>query len=98
MIKRELLKKSNQTKLTFVLPYDSAQAKISVVGDFNNWDPKANPLIKRTNGTASSSVTLEPNQRVRFRYFSADGKWFNDEAADLYEPGEHGEPNSVVII
>ena len=98
MIKRELLKKSNQVKVTFVQPYDGTQAKIAVVGDFNNWDPKANPLIKRTNGTASASITLDPHQRLRFRYFSADGKWFNDEAADAYEPGEHGDDNSVVIV
>lgn len=98
MIKRELLKKSNQMKLTFVQPYDAAQAKLSVVGDFNDWNPKANPLIKRANGTVSASVTLDPNQRVRFRYYSADGKWFNDEAADAYEPGAHGEDDSVVII
>ena len=97
MIKRELLKKSNQMKLTFVQPYDGG-IKVSVVGDFNNWDPKANPLIKRTNGTASSSITLDPNQRVRFRYYRGDGVWFNDEAADAYEPGEHGDENSVVII
>jgi 1,4-alpha-glucan branching enzyme len=98
MIKREVLKTSKQVKLTFIQPYNGSQARISVVGEFNNWDPKANPLIKRNNGTASVSVTLPAGQPVRFRYVTDQGVWFNDEAADAYEPGEHGEANCVVIV
>src|SRR5205085_2546331 len=55
MIKRELLKASNQVKLTFIQPVNGSQTRISVVGDFNHWNPKANPLIKRSNNTASAS-------------------------------------------
>jgi len=98
MIKRELLKASNQVKLTFIQPVNGSQTRISVVGDFNHWNPKANPLIKRSNNTASASVILPAGQRVRFRYVTGQGVWFNDEKADAYEPGEHGEDNCLVII
>ena len=98
MIKRETIKKSEQVKLTFIQPYDSTQPKVSVVGDFNGWDPTVAPLIKRNNGTASVSVTLPVGKRIRFRYVTQDNQWFNDETADAYEPSEHGSENCVVEI
>jgi 1,4-alpha-glucan branching enzyme len=69
-----------------------------VLGDFNQWDPAATPLIKRNNGTASASVVLPVGQRIRFRYLTESGDWFNDEAADAYEPGEYGTENCIVTI
>lgn len=98
MVKKENVKHSDKVKLTFVLAYDSAKPRIAVLGDFNGWDPTANPLIKRSNGTLSTSVTLEPGQRVRFRYYAADGVWFNDEGADTYEIGEYGAENGVMLV
>lgn len=98
MIKREVLKNANEVKLTFVLPYDNSKPRVAVLGDFNQWDPAATPLVKRNNGTASVSVILPAGQRVRFRYWAESGDWFNDEAADGYEPGEYGAENCVVSI
>jgi len=97
MIKREILKKSEQVKLTFVQPYDNTQPKVSVVGNFNGWDPTAAPLIKRSNGMASVSVTLPIGQRVVFRYVTQDNQWFNDDAADAYESSEHGSENCIIV-
>ncbi|MEZ4868396.1 MAG: isoamylase early set domain-containing protein [Caldilineaceae bacterium] len=98
MIKRENVKKTNQVKVTFIQPYDETKARTYVLGDFNDWTPKANPLIKRSNGTASASVTFDPGQRIRFRYYTEDGEWFNDESADAYEVGEHGAENCIVEV
>ncbi len=103
MIKREILKATNQVKLTFIQPVNiqlvnGSPAPVSVVGDFNSWNPKANPLIKRSNNTASASIILPVGQSVRFRYVTGQGVWFNDEKADAYEPGEHGEENCLVLI
>ena len=97
MLKRELIKGSNQVKVTFVIPHDPTQPKISVVGDFNNWDAGAAPMIKRNNDTRSVSIVLAPGQRYSFRYFSEDGQWFNDEAPDAFEPSQHGSQNCLVI-
>ncbi len=98
MIKREIIKNSDQVKLTFVLPYNGVQPRTSVVGDFNNWDPKATPLVKRGNGTASAALLLPAGQRIRFRYYTADGQWFNDEAVDMYECGEYGAENCILTV
>ena len=89
--------KNNQVKVTFSLPYSEGQAPVALVGDFNQWDPNSHRLAKRNNGTCSVSVVLEPNQRYRFRYYSAEGRWFNDEAAGSYEAGEHGSENCVLL-
>lgn len=98
MIKRQSVKSSKQVKLTFVQPYEEGKPRTYVAGDFNNWEPMDIPLVKRSNGTMSASVTVEQGQKVQFRYYAEDGTWFNDEAADTYEPGEFGADNSVVIV
>jgi 1,4-alpha-glucan branching enzyme len=97
MIKREPVKQSNQVKVTFVVPHDPAQPRISVLGDFNAWDPKANPLVKRANNTRSVSVTLEPNRQYQFRYRTEDGEWLDDEQADGYAPNEFGTQNCLIV-
>lgn len=98
MIKRQKVKNSDKVKLTFVQQYNESTPRTYVVGDFNEWDASETPMIKRSNGTISASITVEPEQRVRFRYYTEDGVWFNDEAADAYEPGEAGEDNCVVVV
>lgn len=97
MLKREPIKNSNQVKVTFVIPHHTDQGRVSVVGDFNNWDPTATPLVKRANNTRSASITLDTNQRYRFRYYTANDEWFNDDAADAYEPSEHGSENGILL-
>ena len=97
-----MIKKTNEqdgkVRATFVLPYADGQAAVSVVGDFNGWDPAANKLVRRKNGTRSTSVVLTPGARYRFRYFDADGVWFNDDEADAFELGEHGSEDCVLVL
>ena len=96
MIKKELKKKDKQVKVTFVLPQEEVSGKVSVVGDFNEWDPAATKLQKRSNGTYSASVNLAKGGEYAFRYFFEDGTWKNDEAADEVVPNLFGTTNSVV--
>lgn len=97
MLKRDIGKDAKQVKVTFVIPHNPDQPKVSVVGDFNSWDPSATPLIKRNNNTRSATVALEPGKRYSFRYYTEDGQWFNDEEPDAFAPSEHGAQNCVVI-
>jgi 1,4-alpha-glucan branching enzyme len=68
-------------RVTFVLPIDQPAGPVSVVGDFNGWDPFAHPLRKRTNGTRSVSVKVPVGSELHFRYLADGGIWFDDEAA-----------------
>ena len=97
MLKRQNVKGSKNVKVTFVVPDDPAKGKISVVGDFNDWQAGADTLVKRSNDTRSTSVTLSPG-RYAFRYYTEDGEWFNDESADDYEPNEMGSENCIVVV
>ncbi|MGD9795882.1 MAG: hypothetical protein AB7V43_20640 [Acidimicrobiia bacterium] len=81
-------------KVTFSLTIDQP---VSVVGDFNGWDPHAHPLAKRTNGTRSVAVVL-PAGRYAFRYLAADGEFFDDEAADGYEENGFGGFHGILLV
>jgi|tagenome__1003787_1003787.scaffolds.fasta_scaffold19576288_1 hypothetical protein len=96
MIKRTPVKSGDGVKVQFVLPEERLNGKISVVGEFNDWDPKATPLRKRTNGTRSASVVLEPGRNYAFRYLAENGHWYDEETADGAEPNGFGGWNSIL--
>jgi hypothetical protein len=48
-------------KLTFSLDLDRP---VSVVGDFNGWDPDAHPLKPRTNGRRSAAAARPTASRA----------------------------------
>ncbi|MEX1020156.1 MAG: isoamylase early set domain-containing protein [Litorilinea sp.] len=96
MLKRETTKHTNQIKVTFVVPDDPDLPRISVVGDFNNWDPEAHKLVRRSNNTRSVSLLLDAGAHYAFRYYTEEGRWFNDEAADGYAENEHGTQNGLI--
>jgi hypothetical protein len=81
----------------FVLVAPQA-VRVSLVGDFNNWDPTATPLERTpTGGTWSVTVPLSPG---RHEYsFVVDGKqWLPDPSAPLAPVDGLGAPNSVVLV
>ena len=97
MIRREPRKGDSQVKVTFEIPADGAHAPLSVVGDFNDWDPAATPLARR-GAAMRASVVLDAGRRYAFRYLADDGQWFNDDAADDYQPNDFGGSDSVVDL
>ena len=97
MLKRQPLI-GPSVKVTFALPLDHTPVDVSVVGDFNGWDPGLHPLKKRSNGTRSVSVTVPSGASYQFKYLAADGTWFCDEAADDYTLNEYHATNSVLRV
>lgn len=89
--------KGGQVKVTFTLPADEPEGKVSVAGDFNDWDESATTLRKRGD-KRSASVTLETGRRYAFRYRTAEGNWFNDDQAHAYERNEFGEDNAIIDL
>jgi len=95
VIKQTPVKGSKKVKVNFVLPKESTAGKVSVVGDFNGWDPYVHPLKPRSNGTKSVTVTLPVSQRFAFRYLDEQGQWLDDEAVDRV-PNNFGGVNGVL--
>lgn len=95
MIKRST--SGSHVKVSFVLPVEMVDQPVSVVGDFNGWDPLAHPLKKRSNGTRSVSVELEPGCTYRFKYLLDDGTWLDDPDAQTADNG-HGGIDSIVAV
>jgi 1,4-alpha-glucan branching enzyme len=68
-------------RVSFVLPATEPAGAVSVVGDFNDWNPYAHPLRKRTNGARSAVVTVPVGTTLHFRYLAEGGVWFDDDTA-----------------
>ena len=97
-----MIKRSNgpagAVKVTFVVSADECDRPVSVVGEFNGWDPLATPLRKRSNGTRSATVELPSGGSYRFRYLADGGDWFCESDADLYAHGEGAPADSLLVV
>ena len=81
-------------KFVFVAPQ---AARVSVVGDFNDWNEKATPMV-RSAGGGLWTITL-PLSAGRHTYaFVADGQWTADPSAPLAPDDGFGHANSVVLV
>ncbi|MET9622343.1 isoamylase early set domain-containing protein [Streptomyces sp. NPDC006464] len=83
VLERKRLK--GRTQVTFVLPENSPDGPVSVVGDFNHWNPTAHPLEPRGDGTRAARVSLPSHSAHSFRYLAAGDYWFDDEHADHHD-------------
>lgn len=93
MIKTTKAQRDGTVRVTFALPVEEPAAAVSVVGDFNDWDPFAHPLRPRSNKTRSASVTVPEGSTLRFRYLADGGHWFDD---DSVRPGA-GEDAIIAV-
>src|SRR5262245_14742672 len=71
--------------------------QVSLVGDFNRWDPVALPLRRSSDGrTWEVEVRLRPG---RYSYsFVVDGRLARDPAAPQEAGDDYGSPNSVLRL
>ena len=72
-------------RITFELPTAEPAGAVSVVGDFNDWDPYAHPLRKRGNGARTAVVSVPAGSTLHFRYLAEGGVWFDDETAGAHD-------------
>jgi predicted carbohydrate-binding protein with CBM48 len=79
----------------FVAPHASS---VALVGDFNDWDPKATPLrAASTGGVWSVEVPIQPGRHLYA--FVVDGTvWRPDPAAPRATAEDFGQPNSALTV
>ncbi|NOZ24585.1 MAG: hypothetical protein GXO94_00605 [Nitrospirae bacterium] len=99
-IKKQYLKTRPVCRVTFRLPKEAAPdaRKVSIVGDFNNWD-KGSAVMKRLkNGDFTITMELETGREYCYRYLIDATRWENDWWADRYRPNPFGCDDSVVVL
>src|SRR5690606_30140938 len=69
---------------------------VSVVGDFNDWDPRATPLTRTGDGVWSAVVRLRPGT-VRYAYLVDGTEWRADPHA-VASREEFGRPTSIAYL
>ena len=79
----------DRTEITFVRPADQPRGEVSVVGDFNGWEPGVHALVPRGDGFRAVTVAMPRRTRVGFRYLCEGGHWFDEAGADEYD-GRNG--------
>ncbi|MFE5517295.1 hypothetical protein ACFQ9Q_06100 [Streptomyces virginiae] len=65
-----------------LLPAAIPPGPVSVVGDFNDWQPGVHILQPRKDGKRAVTVELPAESTQSCRYLAAGDYWFNDESAD----------------
>ena len=98
MLKKNYSKTGQICRVTFKLPAAVEAEMVSLCGEFNEWDPEADPMHKLKDGSFSTTISLEANNSYRFRYFLDGERWENDWQADLYVPNEFGSEDSVITV
>ena len=93
MIKTTRPGRDGTVRVTFTLPADEPSGPVSVVGNFNDWNPFANPLRRRAKGTRSAAVTVQAGTTLHFRYLAEGGRWFDDETM----PALHGRDVALIV-
>jgi len=81
--------------LQFVLVAPHANS-VSLVGDFNDWDPKRSPM-RTANGIWATVVQLAPG-RYRYAFLVNGVEWRADPGAPTALDDEFGTPSSVVTV
>ncbi len=86
----------NRVRITFTLPAQEGDESVYLVGDLNDWDVRATPLVFTSGGYWEVKLSLRPNREYQFRYLVNGTVWRNDSAADSYVRNQYGSKNSVV--
>ena len=79
----------------FVLVAPQA-ASVSLVGDFNDWDPARSPM-QTAQGVWATTVPLPPG-RYRYAFLVNGVEWRADPGAPRARDDEFGTPSSVITV
>jgi 1,4-alpha-glucan branching enzyme len=98
MLKKSYSKTKRSCRVTFEIPQQAAAKRVALCGEFNNWDPSANPMKQRKDGRFSTTVSMAAGRSYRFKYLVDNQRWENDSAADSYVPNEFGSDDSLIRL
>jgi 1,4-alpha-glucan branching enzyme len=82
-------------KIQFSFKADPAR-EVSLVGEFNNWDPDADPMKRDGNGTWTKTKMLSPGN-IEYKFW-VDGQWIEDPENLRVCPNCFGTQNNVAKV
>ena len=86
-------------KVTFSYPTTEGVQSVQVLGDFNNWDSKVAPKMKKSKTEFSTAIELAAGKTYEFKYLLNNEHWENEINADQYLSSPYaGITNSVLVI
>jgi 1,4-alpha-glucan branching enzyme len=92
---RETTRQNSSAGTVFVCDLSHTAKEVYLVGEFNNWNPRADRMTKTKNGFRRT-LQLAPGE---YQYkFLVDGQWHNDPSAVRQVPNAYGTTNSVVRV
>jgi len=100
-IKKTYSQDKKVCQVNFTLPKEVCEnfQEVSVVGDFNNWDPKANKFSqKNQNGSSSIELVLETGKEYQFKYLCDGHIWLNEPEADKECLTYFGNAKNSVLV
>jgi 1,4-alpha-glucan branching enzyme len=92
---RKNVSKQNTKKIQFIIEAVDAK-KVSLVGEFNNWNPDADPMQRDGNGTWAKTKMLPPGN-IEYKFW-VDGQWVQDPENLRVCPNCFGTQNNIVKV
>ncbi len=89
---------SGDVLITFMI---DDERPVSVVGDFNGWDPHRDPFVEELDGRRYVTVSVPADTVTCFRYLADTedgGEFYDDSAADRLEANGFGQTHGVLDI
>jgi 1,4-alpha-glucan branching enzyme len=84
--------KPKRRKVTFIFAAPEAE-KVTLVGDFNQWNAATHPMKKDADGVWRKAVMVYPG---RYEYkFLVDGTWRLDPNNEACCPNSYGSQNNI---
>lgn len=94
-MKKQLQNKPKRRRITFSFDAPKAE-KVSLVGEFNNWNPSKHPMKCDPNGQWTKTVVLDPG--IYEYKFVADEKWLPDTKNVHSRLNCYGTFNSLITV
>jgi 1,4-alpha-glucan branching enzyme len=85
------------SNLIFTYHDDSAE-RVTLAGDFNNWNADSIDFRKEINGIWRAEITTPVQGRYLYKFIIDGTKWIDDPGNGMKEADNYGGFNSIVTL